>query len=436
MISGNYLHRFIALAFCWILCSADCTAQESLSLKDAITKAIEHNYDVRSASLTANQAANNNSAGEAGLLPVVTVEGGFNRTDLNLNQKLSDGRVIERNAAASETFSAAAQVSWTLFDGMGMFVRKSRLESQHSESDIALRLQMETTITQVVSAYYAVLVQEQQLAALNELLKVDSIRVRLAEIRLESGNGAKPDLLQARLDKNLHLSQQYEVRLLLAGQQENLNVLLGRDPGTLFTVTDPIELNKVTADASTRPNDLRLKLTEQQKQTAFQQLRESRSNLYPVLRLNASYVYNQTENEAGFLLRNQNDGPGFGLNLSWTLFDGLRTNRTIRNAKINLQRFEIQQQRELLYRQQAERRLEREYLAQLEIVKLEEERVAMANENLLIVTERLRTGLTNSLEIQDAQRNYQDATSRLYTARYNAKISETEILKLRGELLK
>jgi outer membrane protein TolC len=73
---------------------------------------------------------------------------------------------------------------------------------------------------------------------------------------------------------------------------------------------------------------------------------------------------------------------------------------------------------------------------QLEIVKLEEERVAMANENLLIVTERLRTGLTNSLEIQDAQRNYQDATSRLYTARYNAKISETEILKLRGELLK
>ena len=419
-----------------MLCGIECTAQESLSLKDAITIAIEHNYDVRSASLIASQAANNNTAGEAGLLPVVSVEGGFNRTDLNLNQKLSDGRVIERNAAASETINAAAQVSWTLFDGMGMFVRKSRLGSQQAESDIALRLQMETTIAQVINAYYGVLVQEQQLAALKELLKVDSIRERLAEIRMESGTGAKPDLLQARLDKNLHLSQQKEVQMLLANQQENLNVLLGRDPGINFTTTDPIQLNKLTADASTRPNDLQLKLADQQKQTAFQQLRESRSNLYPVLRFNASYVYNQTENEAGFLLRNQNDGPGFGLNLSWTLFDGLRTNRTIRNAKLNLQRFEIQQQRELLYRQQAERRMEREYALQLEIVKLEEERVAMANENLLIVTERLRTGLTNSLEIQDAQRNYQDATSRLYTASYNAKISETEILKLRGELLK
>jgi outer membrane protein TolC len=419
-----------------MLFGIDCTAQESLSLKDAITIAIEHNYDVRSASLIASQAANNNTAGEAGLLPVVSVEGGFNRTDLNLNQKLSDGRVIERNAAASETINAAAQVSWTLFDGMGMFVRKNRLGSQQAESDIALRLQMETTIAQVINAYYGVLVQEQQLAALKELLKVDSIRERLAEIRMESGNGAKPDLLQARLDKNLHLSQQKEVQMLLANQQENLNVLLGRDPGINFTTTDPIQLNKLTADASTRPNDLQLKLADQQKQTAFQQLRESRSNLYPVLRFNASYVFNQTENEAGFLLRNQNDGPGFGLNLSWTLFDGLRTNRTIRNAKLNLQRFEIQQQRELLYRQQAERRMEREYALQLEIVKLEEERVAMANENLLIVTERLRTGLTNSLEIQDAQRNYQDATSRLYTARYNAKISETEILKLRGELLK
>jgi outer membrane protein TolC len=142
MISGTALHRIIITSFCWLLCGIDCTAQESLSLKDAITIAIEHNYDVRSASLSASQAANNNTAGEAGLLPVVSVEGGFNRTDLNLNQKLSDGRVIERNAAASETINAAAQVSWTLFDGMGMFVRKSRLGSQQAESDIALRLQM------------------------------------------------------------------------------------------------------------------------------------------------------------------------------------------------------------------------------------------------------------------------------------------------------
>jgi outer membrane protein len=141
-------------------------------------------------------------------------------------------------------------------------------------------------------------------------LKVDSIRVLLAEARLEAGNGSKPAVLQAKLEQNLHLAQQLERKSALLTQMENLNILLGRDPSTLFTATDSISVGSITLDESSRNNDLRLRLAEQQKRTAFQWLKENKGARWPVLTLNADYSFNKTENEAGFLLENQNLVPG------------------------------------------------------------------------------------------------------------------------------
>ncbi|MBL0095918.1 MAG: TolC family protein [Bacteroidetes bacterium] len=152
--------------------------------------------------------------------------------------------------------------------------------------------------------------------------------------------------------------------------------------------------------------------------------------------LNADYSFNKTENEAGFLLENQNFGPGIGLNFRWNIFNGFRTNRLIKNAELNLQIAETMQMEVLSIRQQAEKKLIREFNDRISMIALEEQSSIMAAENLNIVLERLRSGLSTSLEIQEAQRSYQDAVGRLLTAKYNAKIAETEILRLKGELLK
>ncbi|MBK9400265.1 MAG: TolC family protein [Bacteroidetes bacterium] len=411
-------------------------AQESLLLKDAITITLEKNYDVQVAKLTSRQAEINNSAGEAGMLPVVSLDGNYSKTDLNLKQNLADGRVIEQDGAASTLYNASAGLNWILFDGLTMFARKERLGSFAEESRLTMKLQMEGAIQQVIAAYFAVKVEEENLKTLAALLKVDSIRVVLAEARLEAGNGSKPAVLQAKLEQNLHLAQQLERKSALLTQMENLNILLGRDPSILFTATDSIVIGSVAIDESSRNNDLRLRLAEQQKRTAFQWLQENKGARWPVLTLNADYSFNKTENEAGFLLENQNFGPGIGLNFRWNIFNGFRTNRLIKNAELNLQIAETMQMEVLSIRQQAEKKLIREFNDRISMIALEEQSSIMAAENLNIVLERLRSGLSTSLEIQEAQRSYQDAVGRLLTAKYNAKIAETEILRLKGELLK
>ena len=58
------------------------------------------------------------------------------------------------------------------------------------------------------------------------------------------------------------------------------------------------------------------------------------------------------------------------------------------------------------------------------------------HENSEIMLQRFRLGNANSLDIKTAQKSYTDCLTRLIQARYVAKVAETSLLKLKGELVK
>jgi len=410
-------------------------AQELLSLKDAVSIALEKNYGLVAVGLKRNQAELQNTAGEAGMLPAVNVNGVYEKDNLNLQQRLADGRVIERDAASSSFLSGNATLTWTLFDGMAMFIRKERLAGMEEDARLSQRLLMESTISQLIAAYFSLRTEQDQILALQELLQVDSVRVALASLRLESGTGSKPELLQATIEQNLHRAQLIARTSARQDQQENLNILLGRDPSISILTTDSIVLREVELDEDSRSRDVGLLLARQQKVTAIQLWKESKASRYPSLSFQGGYAFNRTENEAGFLLRNQNTGPGYGLLLSWNLFDGRRTDRMIRKAELDVKLAETRESEVFNIRKRSEVKALRLYRDSKATVYLEEATVQMASENLQIVLERLRSGLANALEIQEAERLYQDSVTRLSLARYQAKLAETELLRLRGELI-
>jgi outer membrane protein TolC len=67
---------------------------------------------------------------------------------------------------------------------------------------------------------------------------------------------------------------------------------------------------------------------------------------------------------------------------------------------------------------------------------LEEENIKLVRENLFIARERYRLGITTFLEMREAQRSLEEANTRLIQARYNTKIAEIELLRLRGDLVR
>ena len=67
---------------------------------------------------------------------------------------------------------------------------------------------------------------------------------------------------------------------------------------------------------------------------------------------------------------------------------------------------------------------------------MEEDNLKLVKEAVNIALERFRIGSSNSLELKVIQQTYDDALVRLSEARYNAKVSETTLMKLNGSLVK
>src|SRR5690349_2410381 len=90
----------------FILISTACFAQESLSLNDAIGLALKNNYSILIYSNEQTIGANNNTVGNAGMLPSVTAAGGLNETVNDLEQNYTDGRTVDRKGVVATTANA------------------------------------------------------------------------------------------------------------------------------------------------------------------------------------------------------------------------------------------------------------------------------------------------------------------------------------------
>ena len=118
------------------------------------------------------------------------------------------------------------------------------------------------------------------------------------------------------------------------------------------------------------------------------------------------------------------------------ILNGFNQRRLTQQAKIELNR------QTLLYEQQRNdidvnlRNAFANYENSKKILLLEEETIGAAKENVSIALQTFKAGVTTSVELRTAQVSLAEAYNRLITARYNAKLAETELLRLNGSLLK
>src|SRR6187401_848864 len=107
--------------------SAISFAQESLSLNDAIGIALKNNYSILIVRNNVSISTNNNTMGNAGMLPSVTATGTVSETVNDLNQKYTDSRIVDSKGVVTSNANAGVALDWTLFDGFRMFIEKNRL---------------------------------------------------------------------------------------------------------------------------------------------------------------------------------------------------------------------------------------------------------------------------------------------------------------------
>ena len=124
------------------------------------------------------------------MLPNVNLVANENFTVSAFQQKLANGSEFISPGAPFNNANAGVQLSWTLFDGRRMHITKNRLEQTEVLGQLNLQNAVQSTIANVLVAYYEIVRGAMQERALAEVILLNEERLRIAEARLAAGFAA------------------------------------------------------------------------------------------------------------------------------------------------------------------------------------------------------------------------------------------------------
>ncbi|MBO9595299.1 MAG: TolC family protein [Niabella sp.] len=442
----NYFYKLRRLCFIvlTLTLSGQLHAQRLLTLEEAIATALLNNYQIQLSRNDSTIAAIDYSYRNMVFLPSINGNAGLTNTNNNQKQTLADGTERKSNNLRSNNVQANVSLNWVLFDGLKMFATREKAASLLEAGAYTVKEQIVNTIASVIANYYAIARGKQQIEATDVQIKLNEERAKLAQNKLDIGTGAKPDVLQSKVDlngqKSLRMQQEVQVAQLKEQLAQAMNSQIS---GAAFDIPDTIPLNYDLALGSIlegiEQNNPSLQLARTRIRIAQYTVKESRAGLYPTLSFNSMYNFTRTENKKVInpfsTLFNQSHGYNYGLTATIPIFNQLMARRDIRQSQWGLKMEELNydNQRSLINLNVLNSY--KNYDQQKRALKLEEENIELARENVAIVFQTYKLGMATLVQLREAQLSLAQAYDRLIEARYNTKLSETELMRLKGAIL-
>lgn len=439
------MKRFLLLFFTILLQPFLSFSQELLTLENAISTALEKNYAIKIARSRESIAHNDNTRGNAGMLPVVagSTQANFNNNSVNQTFFPLGGTTrdpLVQSGVHNRNSTSGVSLVWTVFDGMGMFATAERLREIEKLGKTNVEINIENTVAQVAAAYYDIIRQKQRLESLKDALDISGTRRELAKANYEVGTTSKSEYLAAQVDYNGDQAALVAQEQFLKNSKVNLNALMLRDFNADFNVPDTIIFRKDLDIAQLQQNlksqNPNLLAANQNRKIASISEKEIRALRLPQVDLLGSYTYSTLNNEVGFGVKSSKNGSlNYGARLVIPIYDGYNQRRREQNAKINTIITEYQEDD---LKNQLLAALERTYISYQNSVQLfdfEEKNLKIARQNVDLAFERYKFGNSTALEFREAQRNAVATESRLIEAAYNVKVTEIELLRLSSSIV-
>jgi len=416
----------------------DSSAQ--LTLQKAVEIAMVNNYDIKIASAEREKASNNNTIGNAGLLPSLSLSGGaeYSNSDTEL-EILGNPDIIEVDGAESMSYNANARIDYTLFDGFGNIYTYKKLKSTDHMQETIFRQQTEATIVQVAERYYQVCRAQQNLNLAKESMRISRDRHQKAIDQKAYGQANQLDILNAEVDMNNDSTVILQTEQSYLQSVKNLNLVLGVPIQNTYEVDNSISYrDDFTADAiitGALTNNASLLAQQQQQQITGLDVKITDAKRYPTLSAYGQYGYSRQDNDAGQMLYNQNIGSSAGVSLKFNVFNGQQQRTKEKNARLNLL---SQEERTHQVKSEIERDASNaytDYIYKRRIVDLQESSLEQAKLNFEQTQEMFQLGRVTSIEFRTAQQNLLNVAAQYNDAQYTAKVAEFYLLQLTGELI-
>jgi len=417
----------------------------TLTLEKAIAMAKENNRDVLIAEQDRYKADAQITEARSAAFPQISLGGQYTRNVMIPVMFLPPGSIINPTSStqvfeigSSNSYIGGVQLYQTLYSRkVGVALDIARTYHEYSEQ--AYLATTEDVVLNVKKAFFGILLAEKLLEANRQGL--DVVRANFENVQSQYRHGAAAEFDQLRAEVQLANTEPLVVSaendLILA--QYALKNLLGIPLESPLRIEGDFSFSPVSAEdlAQWRQNSIAANpsIAELALQESILDMNISveRANYFPTLSLVGSYQWQSQDN--GFRFKNYlwANTLAVGVQLSVTLFDGLRTNARIDQASFEKEEvhfarlkaeegLRIQIQSAELKMTEAQKRIEGQ-----------EKNIAQAEKAVHIAQTRFKSGVGTQLELLDTQVAMTRAQTNYAMAIYDFLVAKTDWQRAVGD---
>jgi outer membrane protein len=177
-----------------------CFGQELLQKDEAVTIAMENNFDIKISYNNVDVAENNASIQNSNYLPSFsgTASANYSNSNGTVIQKSGEEQTISNNQTTG--LNASVGFQYTIFDGLGRSNTYKKLQENYNISKLQARQMVEYTILDIFNSYYEVARLTQDVENRKETMNISRVRLQRAKYNFEYGQGSQLDILNAEVD--------------------------------------------------------------------------------------------------------------------------------------------------------------------------------------------------------------------------------------------
>jgi len=379
-------------------------------LQELVRMALVENKDLKIAVERVEEARARYGFAKADIWPKVDLNATAGRLRFNSGSLVHppSGETVTNEATETSIYSLTANVSWEI-DFFGRIRRGT--EAQNAlflGAQEARRSAVLSLVAAVAQAYFELRDLDQRLAIARRTIESRKEYVQFAKDRFEGGVTPELDFRQAEAELHRVLTVIFDLERGIALKENQLSVLVGRNPGPVLRGRGIDEQELPVAVPAGLPSELLdrrpdVREAEQNLAAATANIGEAKAMLFPRIALTGGFGFTSTEFDTLF------DGPS----KSWNIIGNLL--QPIFNAGKNRRRVEITEsrQRQILFAYEktileAFRDTEDSLVAYRKLGesrKAQAERVRAERKVLELCELRYRGGVAAYLEVLDAQRS-------------------------------
>ena len=254
---------------------------QTLTLQQALNTAWENNYGIKIINKELQITDLQNHAGYAGMLPVISAIANYDVEVTNSEQQYFSGETRSEKNAGANSLDAGVYLDWTVFDGLGMFARKDKLEQLYALGELEVRAKLEEITMQLMIDWNNLIQLENAKRVMENAIDISGERLKIAQQRNVIGSGSGLDVLQAQVDLNTDSSAYINILLQIKNTKAVINEYMARDANTTFDINEKIAvdqtINLTSIKENVYANNTSLLIAEKNKQIAELQVKKQKA---------------------------------------------------------------------------------------------------------------------------------------------------------------